>query len=264
MTAALPKFAKFSEPAPGGEVVRAMVAHALSEYPKESCGVLVGNQYVPCKNTHANPDKGFRLEAAQWARLVVDGDVQAVIHSHPNGPQYPSADDMRDQVACGVTYGIVPCRENGAGKVFFWGDDVPKEPLLERGFRHGVTDCYSLIRDWYRAERGLTLPEVPREWGWWNAERGPGLDLYLDTYKAAGFKSMGRRADLQVGDIVLIQSADSPVVNHAGVYIRDRGDYLIHHTSTVGYDPQKKAARDPVSLYGQFVRDVIRYQGGAA
>lgn len=256
--------------APGQALKDAMIAHALEEMPRESCGVIVDGEYVRCKNVHANPESGFRLDSVQWARLWASGGVQAIVHSHPNGVQYPNSHDMREQIDFGIPYGIVPCREDktngtrGAGKVFFFGDGVPRAPLVGRGFRHGVTDCYGLIRDWYLIERGITLPEVPRDWGWWNEKRGPGLDLYLDTYSAAGFKSAGRRASLEVGDIVLIQSPDSPVVNHAGIYVGGGINDFLHHTCVVPYDPKKLSVVEPVSKNGQFVRDVIRYQGGAA
>jgi cell wall-associated NlpC family hydrolase len=100
-------------------------------------------------------------------------------------------------------------------------------PLLGREFVHGVHDCYALIRDWYEQERGITLPDFERNERWWETK---GASLYLDNYRAAGFIDVGRDAEPQAGDVLLmtvLSKHGEP--NHAGVYLG--GGQFLHHTA---------------------------------
>ena len=38
-----------------------MKAHALEEYPKEMCALIVGDKYVKCKNVAKEPEKAFLI-----------------------------------------------------------------------------------------------------------------------------------------------------------------------------------------------------------
>ena len=58
---------------------------------------------------------------------------------------------MRYQQQLGIPF-VVMCWP--LYDVFWWGDKLPRAPLIGRGFRHGIHDCYSLIRDYY----GDTVP----------------------------------------------------------------------------------------------------------
>jgi len=48
--------------------------------------------------------------------------------------------------------------------------------LVGREWSHGVLDCYALVRDWFRAERGVELPNFVRFDDWWKR----GENLYLE------------------------------------------------------------------------------------
>jgi len=84
-----------------------------------------------------------------------------------------------------------------------------------------VLDCYSLIRDWYRQERGIDLPDFTRFDEWWRR----GENLYLDNFSGAGFHEV-ESSDMNPGDVLLMQVA-SPVPNHAAIYLGD--GLILHH-----------------------------------
>lgn len=193
----------------------AIQQHAQAEYPKECCGVVVNEQYVPLRNAHKTPKTHFKIDLKDLEGL----DYTAIVHSHPDGHDAPSKADMAAQRADGRPWIIVKVTEQGCKAPFILGG--PPEPLIGRKFRHGVNDCYSLIQDWFEAQgqRALT-PEVPRDWEWWNQ----GESHYTDHYQLAGWE---RTATPSVGAMAFMQTAGSPVINHAGVLLPD--GWLLHH-----------------------------------
>ncbi len=196
--------------------------HALAEYPRECCGLLIreGRRrvYVPCRNTAATPSEHFRLAPTDYAAAEERGEVLAVIHSHPD---YPATPSEADRVACeasGLPWHIVQVLADDAGqpRVGQWAQLAPsgyQAPLIGRAFAHGVHDCLSIILDYYRRELGIELGNYSREDGWWDK----GGNLYLEHLPKAGFERVG---DLRQGDVVLMQIR-SPVPNHAAIYLAD-------------------------------------------
>lgn len=195
-----------------GPYVPAIQAHARREYPQESCGIIDKNGYVPLQNLAADPRKSFQMDLGQRQAL-------AIVHSHPDGPDAPSAYDMRQQVAMGLPWIIVKVTDQGCKPPFILGG--ARQPLIGRRFRHGVHDCYALIQDWFASQGfGHLTPAMPRDWRWW--ERGQ--NLYLDHYAAHGWRSTRTPT---VGSIGLIQTPRSPVPNHAGILLPD--GWFLHH-----------------------------------
>ena len=199
-----------------------ILAHAKEESPKECCGLVAvvkgKRRYFPCANLANTPDEHFVLDSADYAAVEDKGEIVAVIHSHPTTNHNPSP---ADRVACeqsGLPWHIVnPNTEN-------WGYCEPEGfelPYVGREFSHGVVDCYSLCRDWYKRELQLELRDYPRRDQWWEQ----GENLYLENFEKEGFSQIPIE-DLQRGDALLIQLA-SPVPNHAAIYLGDQ--LILHH-----------------------------------
>jgi proteasome lid subunit RPN8/RPN11 len=231
----------------------AIQAHALATYPEEACGVIKDGQYVRCRNVAAAPRLSFRIAARRLASLM---PVEAIVHSHPDGPDSPTADDMRQQIATAVPWIIVSTDGRNCTEPFIFGDGGPVPPLVGRGFRHGVTDCYALIRDAFRIERTILLPEFPREWEWWLQDG----DLYRDGFAEAGFRRLKENESPQPWDVFLAQTPRSSVPNHGGIYVGD-GLILHHLTARHPVDPTRLSAREPGSRWQAHVTHWLRYQG---
>jgi proteasome lid subunit RPN8/RPN11 len=202
-----------------------MVAHARHDFPNESCGVVIDGTYVPCVNVSDDPENEFKIDDNVMVEAYATGKLQAIIHSHPNGPNSPSKTDMEQQEASGLVWGIVYLNDAEGHKplVFYWGGDTPIEPYEGRVFRHGIADCFALVRDWKFKEEGLLLPFTPRDDEWWFKNQ---------NVVAEGILGMPcdevPMAEMKRGD-VLIAKVGSPVVNHTGIYLG--GGLVLHHLS---------------------------------
>lgn len=236
-------------------IVADIQEHAIDAFPDEACGLITEAGYVRCVNASPTPRDDFMIPPEQY----LDHDVLAVVHSHPNGPDAPSAQDMRGQIDSAVPWVIVATNGKACRPPFAWGDSLAIPPLIGRQFRHGVSDCYDAVRDCFRlgkeagAQLGcewphdaVTLPAAPRDADWWN----DGGDLYRQNFSGAGFE----RIDQPEPGAVFLASIMSKVPNHAGVYL-GRG-LVFHHLQN------RLSRRDPVNALGmKRVSHWLRYVG---
>ncbi len=114
------------------------------------------------------------MSPEDWLSAEMQGEIVALVHSHPGGLPWLSEADRRLQVQSDLPWWLV-CR--GAIHKFRC---VPH--LTGRRFEHGVTDCYTLFRDAYHLA-GIEMPDFHRGDDWWRH----GQNLYLDNMEATGF-----------------------------------------------------------------------------
>lgn len=242
------------------KLVRSIQAHACEMFPDECCGVVKGGIYVPMQNMAEDPSSRFEVDPIALADLW---PVEAIVHSHPNYKACPSTDDMRSQMDMALPWIICPVQDGVAGEVFAFGDQVTRAPLMDRGFRHGVTDCYALIRDWFFFERGIDLPNFARGWDWWVPnEAGETEDLYSLGFEVAGFRRLAEGEKPAVGDVFLSRLGKTMVTNHGGIYLGN--GLVLHHPSGRGgraYDPTQLPKRDAVSRWQSHISHWLRYEG---
>lgn len=243
-------------------MLEAIEAHAVAEYPREACGLVVvvkgREQYQPCRNMADVPGEHFRLDPSDYAAAEDAGEITAVVHSHPDAAATPSEADRVGCEASGLPWLIVAVH---GGKIAGRQQIEPcgyQAPLVGRTWSHGTLDCWALCRDWYARERGVALPDPPRADDWWNDGHS---DLYAeDAFAAVGFRTIDRGGDLHPatwlpGDLILMQiRARNGVPNHAAVYLGD--GLILHHL------PRRLSSRDVYGGYWQEVtRRVMRFQG---
>jgi len=210
--------------------LHAIQAHAVADYPRECCGLIVaaagGEAYVACRNVATTPSEHFRLPAEDYADAEDLGEVLAVVHSHPNASAAPSDADRVMCEASGlpwhiISVGQVTGAEPECGDLRTLQPNGYVPPLVGRQFAHGILDCYTLVRDFYARELGIQLSQYERDDEWWDN----GQDLYsLERLRAEGFDLI--EGEPRRGDMVLMQIR-SPVPNHAGVYLG--GGQMLHH-----------------------------------
>jgi cell wall-associated NlpC family hydrolase len=237
------------------EALGAFKAHVLASYPNEAAGVVVRGSYVSCHNTSAAPLSHFSISAEELARIEIGiGPVEAILHSHPYDPkgnqdcppEWPSANDMESWMKGTTPWGIVATDGEGISQVL-WLDDANPAPLEGRPFVWGVNDCYSLIRDWYRMERGITIPNYARQWKFWERNQ----PLYDDNFAHAGFTEI-KASEVQPGDVVLMKIMSRHSA-HGGIVTGP--DTLFHHLI------HRQSGYDRLHKWTRCINKFLRYTG---
>ena len=197
-----------------------ILEHAKECYPRECCGLIVivkgRRRYKPCRNIATGLQ--FAIHPEDYADAEDAGVIDTVVHSHPNLSPLPSPADLVGCEQSGLKWLII---SYPTGNIHEFKPSGYIMPLYGRTFQHGVVDCYSFIRDYYKQELNIEIPDYDRQDNWWlNSE-----NLYLDNFVDAGFYIV---SDLQPGDVIMMQ-VGSKVPNHGAVYL---GNNRIGHHQT--------------------------------
>lgn len=189
-----------------------IITHAEQCFPNECCGVVVNDKYIPCRNDSTDPLNTFKINQLDMDRAEDLGQIQAYVHSHPNGSARPSDYDKlkielfeKPWIIC--SFPDCDFTENYPNGY--------RAPLIGRNFYHGWQDCFSLIRDFYSRELSIDIPDFERKDKWWDDKDAP--SLYVDNFSSEGFIQVNIE-NIQYGDVMLF-SIRSPHTNHAAIYL---------------------------------------------
>lgn len=199
------------------------LTHAKNQDPRESVGLLINKRgkkiYLPCQNNSDDNDS-FILNPNDYLSASNQGEIIAVIHSHPRTPPIAT---QADKISCensGIPWYIVnPKTEK-------WGYYEPcgyKAPLLGREYVWGITDCWSLVVDWYKEEKKIDL----KDWQRPTPEEFRKNPMFESHAWRTGFRELRVEEKLQNGDL-LFMSILGLGLNHVAIFID--GDVL-HHLS---------------------------------
>lgn len=225
--------------------------HAIKEFPEESAGIIVDDKYIPCKNIAENKELSFDIGPIDVIKAEELGKIQAIVHSHDNHP-HASKRDMERQIESKVPWIIINLKNGNVKHIFAWGDQLPITDYIGRPFFHGVADCYSLGRDYYKKELNIELPEYPREYGWWKKNE----NMLMESILEAGFQIVGSDLkDIKQYDGVLAR-VNAPMINHSGIYIGENG-LLLHHLCL---NTNSLSRRDPINCYRDNIELIIRHK----
>jgi len=214
---------------------KSALQHAVEAMPSESCGLVIvkrGRQvYWPCQNLAGADDGEFVIDPEDWAAAEDEGEVIAIVHSHPSGDLEPSQQDKQACLSSALPWWIV---EPKTGQWHQMKPGVVSQTLLGREWVWGETDCWTLVRDWY-AQQGIDLPDWERPE---TPEEFEDQPLFDSLWQEAGFRELAADEPLQVGDALLFGKAG--VLDHVGVLVEPQ--MVLHHLKN------KLSSRD---LYGK-------------
>ena len=199
------------------------LAHAKDQDPKESCGLLIEikgkEKYYPCKNLSNWSNQCFIIDPIDYAKAEDTGKILAVIHSHPTTQPIASQADMISCEDTNLPWHIVnPKTEQ-------WGYYEPsgyKPPLIGRHWVWGVTDCWALVRDWYKETKGIILRDWERPI---TPEEFIADPMFERCAWRTGFRQLIREEKLENGDLLFMSILTSGL-NHVAIFID--GDVLHH------------------------------------
>ena len=211
--------------------------HAVEEDPRESCGLLIVKKgkeiYFPCQNLATQPTDQFILSPEDWIEAEDQGEIIGVVHSHPVTSPNPSE---ADKVACeksNLKWWIIQ------PNLKKWGYCEPcgyKAPLIGRKWVWGVTDCWSLVKDWYKEEKNIELKDWDRPI---TPEEFVDNPLFESCAWRTGFRELRPNEKTMNGD-ALLMSIGSTGLNHVAIFLD--GDVLHHLTDRL-------SCREPYSQW---------------
>lgn len=228
--------------------------HCRAEYPNEACALVIDKQVVPTPNSAEDPTSAFSIDPQHYATALVENRLQAVLHSHVitsktdprRDPRTPSSADMASQIAMNVPFGISAVNADQVSDLLWLDDDLTR-PLEGRTFQYGVSDCYSLVRDYYFQKFGIKLKNYPREDGWDKKE-----NHIIDRYKDAGFYEIPKD-EFAIGDL-LVMKIQAPFPNHLAV--------VVSHNVMLHQMFGRISGKETISKWGPYIVSVLRYEAG--
>ena len=201
----------------------AALVHAKDQDPKEAVGLLLNvkgkQRYYPCQNLAITNHQEFILNPEDYVKADNLGEIIGIFHSHPVTPPTPS---QADRISCEHSnlpwYIVNPKTEQ-------WAELKPegyKAELCGRPWVWGITDCWSLVRDWYKEEKNIQLIDFERSMTPQEFLENPLFEKYA---KETGFRELANDEALKKGD-VLLMSILHPTLNHVAIFL---GDMVLHH-----------------------------------
>ena len=201
----------------------AALVHAKDQDPKEAVGLLLNvkgkQRYYPCQNLAITNHQEFILNPEDYVKADNLGEIIGIFHSHPVTPPTPS---QADRISCEHSnlplYIVNPKTEQ-------WAELKPegyKAELCGRPGVWGITDCWSLVRDWYKEEKNIQLIDFERSMTPQEFLENPLFEKYA---KETGFRELANDEALKKGD-VLLMSIMHPTLNHVAIFL---GDMVLHH-----------------------------------
>lgn len=211
------------------DLALAMREFGEAQYPNEACGLVVkvGKKSLPvvCRNRAEDPRNNFVMDIHDYAAAADQGEIIGVWHTHVECPNSPSDADLVGCENSGLPWYITSIHKSEDGFI----SDGPivvnpsgfELPYLERPYVFGVLDCWSLVRDYYRREFGITLGDYPRIEKFWEQ----GHDFFGQNWKNEGMVKLIDREPIP-GDLFILQTGHANP-NHIAIYIGD--DMILHH-----------------------------------
>lgn len=99
------------------------------------------------------------------------------------------------------------------------------EPFCNHDYEQGITDCYSLVRDFYKERYQIEITNYARPLDW---TLDPNLDFFTQKFQREGFEDTGNSPyRVRFGDVLMMRIARSEVVNHVAIYVGRQK--ILHH-----------------------------------
>jgi proteasome lid subunit RPN8/RPN11 len=207
--------------------------HILECYPEEACGILSSGIFYPISNAATDKTTSFVFNANDYINfLSLNLPIDAIVHSHcitssnrflQYDARTPSSADYRcQQKQPNIPWHIYSTDGEGvsAEPLILNPNNLSKE-ILGKQFIPIISDCYSIVREFYFQELGITLQPHNTKYEW---EQQNSTQDYLQFFKEYGFYEISEEEAIP-GDVVIMSVKN--YANHAGILLPQHE--LLHH-----------------------------------
>lgn len=211
-------------------IKREIKKHALEEAPNECCGILLQNHLTKnleifrCQNSAGNKAVHFSISPSHYLKASLKGDIIAFYHSHNSESDFSDFDKMQSENH-NVKF-ILYCVESKSFSEY--SPTKCPSSYTGRDFRVGVSDCLTLMIDYYRREGQIEIKNYYRGQNWFLENP----DCYEKFFEEEGFVKIldGPITDtssIKKHDGILMKYLGKNFPTHAGAYVGN--DLILHH-----------------------------------
>ena len=187
--------------------------HALKENPRECCGFILASgteTFVhECANSSFALDL-FRISPKDYLAASEKGKIAAVYHSHSNGNETFSEFDKFNSICHKMTYVLYSLKSNSF--VYFDPSLSDFHKYIGKKFQIGKTDCYGLVRNFYKDELSINLEDHKRDKNW----KSQLSELFDSKFRGEGFYEVD---SLRKYDCILFRFRKGGPSSHIAVYL---------------------------------------------
>jgi len=196
-----------------------IVNHAKQIPEQEVCGVVINNKPYKCFNTAQNKEEAFVIDPGEIDKLTESyGEIQLVYHTHWKDSQsgYLSPPDICNAKSNKLAYCLYHSEFNcwdffdpsnivNPFPLFSKNSYSPKEIdyYLKWPFVYNRSDCFSLLRAYYKGMLDITLPDFPRGVSL-EETTDPSWKLLDDNFHKANFYKLNDDELLKNNDVVVM------------------------------------------------------------
>lgn len=204
----------------------------------EACGFLLNNKIYPCKNQSPEPEKHFKISSFDYLTASYLGKIHAIYHSHTKNPDFSEFDKIN--LFNLKMRGILYCKETDSFKIFL--PESYNNKYVGRKFEIGVSDCLSLISDYYKNELNIELPKISRTEEWYKKTPNIINESIPQNLKKITFKESKKN------DILIFDTLKKGEPCHLGIYLDN--DIILH---------QSRNKLSTIELLTDAMKDKISY-----
>lgn len=217
---------------------------SLARFPEESCGLIIDNtKTFRCNNSHeGNKKEHFKIDNREYLAASKTGKITGIYHSHTSFKKEFSILDKTISEEFKLKLVLYHCPDDS---FLYYEPNGFNNPYVGKKFKWGKSDCFSLIKNYYRGELGIDLDEEvkDRDKDFFRNN----LDIfnkykYVDIAKRNGLTVYGNKEKLLKNDIILFRNKTSGTF-HFAIYIDDNSILHLpdHGVSRISLLTQEKS-----------------------
>ncbi len=191
---------------------------ALEDTSIECCGCVYkvsGKKYVhKCKNFSTNPQSHFIMSPFDYLKCSISGKIEYIFHSH-NSEKCEFSEFDKVQLYNHKIRGILYNTKMDTLKIFY--PESFNNPYIGKAFEFNKSDCYTLVREYYKDKFNIHLPDFNRSSKW-----SESININDEFLKQ---NLLTENDKLEKGNIIVFQFSKHP--DHFGIYLEN--NLFLHH-----------------------------------